>query len=144
MTGVQTCALPIWINDAYLFYKKATELAPYNLDFLNKLGVNLMSQNKPDDAKKIYEKIISEDSKDASAYCNLGFIFFIQKDFASAEINYDKSLALNPDFETALLNKIQLYVTQNKNGKAKIILHQMLKKNPNDKHLLAIKQKLNL
>lgn len=132
------------ISDAYSFYKKATELAPYDLDFLNKLGVNLMSQNKPEDSKKIYERIISEDPKDASAYCNLGFIYFIQKDFTSAEINYNKCLALDPDFEMALMNKIQLYVTQNKKDKAKIILDQMIKKNPKDKHLLLIQQKLNL
>lgn len=132
------------INDAYLFCKKAAELAPYNLEFLNKLGANLMSLNKPNDSKKIFERIIHEDPKDASAYCNLGFIFFIQKDFSSAEINYDKSLALDPDFETALLNKIQLYVTENKKDKAKNILFQMLKRNPKNQYLLVIKQKLNL
>jgi len=132
------------INDAYLFYKKATELAPYDLDFLNKLGVNLMNQNKTEDSKKIYKRMISEDPKDASAFCNLGFIFFIQKDFSSAEINYNKSLSLDPDFETALLNKVHLYVTENKKDKAKIILNQMLKKNSKDQRLLLIKQKLNL
>ncbi|MBI4947863.1 MAG: pilus assembly protein TadD [Bacteroidetes bacterium] len=130
------------INDAYLFFKKATELAPYNLDFQDKLGVNLVSQNKTEDAIKIYEKIISEDPKDASAYSNLGFIYFIKHDFTSAEINYDKSLALDPDFKTALMNKIQLYVTQNKNSQATSILNQMLRKNPHDQRLLSIKQKL--
>jgi tetratricopeptide (TPR) repeat protein len=140
----KTNTMQQWQKNENEYYKKATILAPYNLEFLNKLGVNLMSQNKPEESKKIYEKIISEDAKDASAFCNLGFIFFTQQDFASAEMNYNKSLALDPDLETALMNKIQLYVTQNKNNKAKDILKQMLKKNPKDQRLLLIKQKLNL
>ena len=128
-------------NEAYSYYKKATELSPYNLDFLNKLAGNLFNQNKQDEAKKIYEKIISENPKFASAYCNLGFIYFMQRDYNSAEKNYDKSLSLDPDYEIALMNKVRLFVTKGENDKAKRLLTQMVKKNPtNEKAKMILKQ----
>ena len=129
------------INNEYLFYKKAADLAPYNLDFLNKLGGNLLSQNKLPEAKSIYEKIISEDSKIASAYCNMGIIYFLEKNLALAEKYYEISLILDPDYENALLNKVQLYYTLGKNKEAIDILHKMLKKDPaNEKVKNILKQ----
>ena len=129
-------------KEAFSFYKKATELSPYNLEFLNKLGGNLFSQNKHDEAKKVYEKIIAENSNSASAYCNLGFIYFLKMDFTSAEKHYNKSLLLDPDYEFALLNKIQLYLMQGKNDSAKKTAQHMLRKNPKNEKAKSILEKI--
>ena len=128
---------------ANLFLKKATELAPYNMDFLNKFAGNLFALNKQDEAKKIYEKIISEDSKYAPAYCNLGFIFFLRQDFNSAEKNYDIALSLDPDYELALMNKTQLYITEGVYEKAKSIFNLLLKKNPKNEKLKKILKEIS-
>lgn len=129
-------------DKAYPYYKKASTLSPYNLEFLNKLGGNLFSQNQYDEAKKIYEKIIAENSNSASAYCNLGFIYFMNMNFPAAERYYEKSLLLDPDYEFALMNKVQLYLMQGKNDKAKKIAQQMLIKNPKNEKAKSILEKM--
>jgi TolA-binding protein len=127
---------------ASFYYKQASAQAPYNLDFLNKLAGNIFSQNKMDEAKAIYERIISENPKFAPAYCNLGYIYFMQQDLEKAEVNYNKSLALDPDYEIALMNKVQLFVAEKKNDKAKIILENMIKHNPMNDKAKTILQKI--
>lgn len=131
------------INDAFLFYKKATELAPLHPDFLNKLAGTLMAQNKRDEAKNIYEKIIVENPKIASAWCNLGFICFLEQDFGNAEENYSRALALDPDYELAWLNKAQLYLTQGRKNEAKNILLMLLEKNPKNEKVRSLLKKVN-
>jgi len=129
------------INDAYLFYERANALAPLNIDFMNKLGGNLMSQNKTENAQKIYEKIISEDSKYAPAYCNLGFIYLQNGNKEKARTFYDKALSLDPDYEQALLNKAGLFLHEKKNSEALFIAKRILKKNPKNEQALAIQMK---
>ncbi|MBI4930335.1 MAG: tetratricopeptide repeat protein [Bacteroidetes bacterium] len=127
--------------EAYIFYNKANELSPFNIDFMNKLAGNLASRNKPDEAKNIYEKIISEDSKYAPAYCNLGYIYFLKQDFVSAEKNYNQSLALDPDYEQALINKAGLLLYEKKNSEALAVAKRILKKNPENEQALAIQMR---
>ena len=127
--------------NAFPFLKKACELAPYNMDFQNKYAGCLLSLNKKEEAENIYEKIISEDPEFAPAYCNLGFIYFLGHEFVLAEKNYDQSLSLDPDYEIALYNKVQLYITKNENKKAASILSEMIKKNPkNEKAEMILKR----
>jgi tetratricopeptide (TPR) repeat protein len=97
-------------DKAYKHYKQATELAPFNLDFFTKLAGNLCNQNKPNEAKVMYQKILAQNPKIASAYCNLGYIYFTERDYRAAETNYNKSILLDPNNEIALLNKVQLLV----------------------------------
>lgn len=129
------------ITDAYLFYKRANELAPLNIDFMNKLGGNFISQNKTGEAKEIYEKIISEDSRYAPAYCNLGFIYLKNGNKEKALEYYNKALALDPDYEQALLNKAGLYLYEKKNSEALAIAKTILKKNPKNEQALAIQMR---
>jgi tetratricopeptide (TPR) repeat protein len=117
---------------AYKHYKKATEFAPFNLDFFNKLAGNLFSQNKPNEAKIIYQKILAENPKIAPAYCNLGYIYFTERDYRAAEIYYNKSILLDPNNEIALLNKVQLLVSKGEIKQAQYILNQLVKREPNN------------
>ena len=128
-------------NEAYRFYKKANELSPLNIDFMNKLGGNLASQDKQMEAKKVYEKIISENPKHAPAWCNLGFIYLQSGNTVKANQYYDKALALDPDYLQALLNKAGLLLYEKKNKEALSITKRILKKNPKNKQALAIQMR---
>ena len=68
----------------------------------------------------------------APAYTNLGFIYLQAGNDAKAETLYDQALALDPDYEQALLNKAGLYFYRNQATKAKPYLHRALKLNPNN------------
>lgn len=129
------------VNDAFLFYKNATELAPYDLDFQNKLAGNLFAQNKTKEAQKIYKKIISENPNYASAWSNLGFIYLQSGNANKAREYYDKALGLDPDYEQALLNKAGLFLYEKKNSEALAIAKRIIKKNPKNEQALAIQMK---
>jgi tetratricopeptide (TPR) repeat protein len=115
------------ITEAYDYFKKAAELAPLNPEFENKLGAVLVTMNKTDEAQTIYETIIKEDPKFAPAYCNLGYIYLLKGNGFMAELNYNQALALDPDYEQAVINKAGLYVSQKQNEKAKQLLRQFVK-----------------
>ena len=50
-----------------------------------------------------------------------------------AEIYYNKALALDPDYETALLNKAGLLLYQQKNNEAKKLLQHCVSKHPSSR-----------
>ncbi len=128
-------------NNAFVFYQKSSSLAPYVLDFQNKLAGNVFAQNKTNEARKIYQKIILENSNYAPAWSNLGFIYLQEGNTEKARECYDKAIALDPDYEQALLNKAGLLLYEKKNSEALVIAKRILKKNPKNKQALAIQMK---
>ncbi len=69
----------------------------------------------------------------------MGFAFVQNKNFAEADRCYDKALALDPDFQQALLNKAGLYNYQGKKKEAAGFLRRILRRDPGNE---AVKQVL--
>ena len=130
-------------DEAFVYYKRADDLAPFNPDFKNKLAGMLVSIGKHAEARKHYEEIINEDPKFAPAYCNLGYVMLLAGDQVKAEQMYDKALALDPDYELALMNKAGLYAFQKKYAKALEYVNLVLKKDPQNQQALQVKKQLN-
>ncbi len=119
---------------ALSFYQRATELAPYELDFQNKYGTLLMQSGNPAGAKKVFEFVVSQYPKYPAALSNLGYIYLSESgDTAKARELYDKAIALNPDYWQAWYNKAGLYAYQKNFVEAKRVLNYVLKRNPKDK-----------
>lgn len=130
-------------NDALPYFRRAYELASYDLNFANKYATALISNGNHADAKKVLEFVISENPKNASAYTNLGYLkLIVEKDTSSARHNYDKALALNPDYEQALLNKAGLFVFRKKYDDARIVLKKILKKYPENETAKSLLRQL--
>ena len=128
--------------DAYLFYKKADELSPYNPEFKNKLGASLMAQNKVNEAIPIFESILKEDSKYVPAINNLGYADLISGNADKAEKCYNLASALDPDYEPLLMNMAGLNIYKKKYKTAEDILKQILKKNPENKQAIKVLEQL--
>src|SRR5690606_1823733 len=60
-------------DSALPWYKRATEIWPYALDFNNKYGTCLLVLNRLDDAKKVFEFVIGQSPAHISANTNLGY-----------------------------------------------------------------------
>ena len=129
--------------NAYIFFKKADELAPYNPEFKNKLGVSLMAQNKVQEAVQIFELILKGDSKFVPAINNLGYANLVNGNALKSELLYRSALKLDPDYEPLLMNVAGLNIYKKKYTEAKKILTQILKKNPKNEQAKNILKQLN-
>jgi tetratricopeptide (TPR) repeat protein len=118
------------MKNAVKWFEKAAELAPYNLEFRNKLGSAYMNSGKIAEAEKEFEFMIKEHPKNISAYTNLGFIKISQNKVAEAEQLYNKGMQLSPDYEPLLLNLAGLKAFKKDFKGAVEVLEQILKKNP--------------
>jgi tetratricopeptide (TPR) repeat protein len=130
------------INRSVKWFEKAIELAPYNLEFRNKLGSAYMNAGKIAEAQKEFEFMIKEHPKNISAYTNLGFIKISQNNVVEAEQLYNKALKLDPDYEPLLLNLAGLKAYKKDYKGAIEVLNQILKKNPGNAQAKMALQRL--
>lgn len=126
------------------YYKKAVTLAPYVLDFENKYGTLLTELQQTDEAKKVFRFIVGEDPNNAQGWCNLGYLILAtERNVDEARNCYNKSLALNPDYDQAIINSAGLYAFTGDIKKAKELLNAYIKRYPDNKKVNAVLQSLN-
>lgn len=121
---------------AISYFKNAVKLAPFGLDFRNKLGSALASINQIKEAEVQFTEILKEYPKHVSALTNLGFIRLQQGNIIEAEKLYSKAESLDPDYEPLLSNYTGLYLYKNNYTKAKEYLDRILKRNPKNEMAL--------
>jgi len=120
-------------KSALKYYEKAYMLAPLHIDFANKYATFLLQNQDTENARRIFEKIIMEYPKNPQAWSNLGFLHLLKdKNISKAGEYYKKALALDPDYEQALLNQAGLYLFMKKPVDAEKILRRVLKRNPDN------------
>ena len=130
-------------QNAYTYFNNAVTLAPYDLDFQNKMGATLVQLNRADEAKKVFADILKSDPEYVPAMSNLGFVILAaEHNLDKSKELYDKALALEPDYEQALLNKAGWYAYNNQLPQARELLHQLLRKHPDNKEAAAALSKL--
>ncbi|HXC03887.1 MAG TPA: tetratricopeptide repeat protein [Bacteroidia bacterium] len=129
-------------NDALLFYRKATALAPFQLDFQNKMGLVLLDLGKKEESAKTFDYIIGEDPEYASAWNNRGRLYFYESNLDKAGMFIDKALALDPDLLSALKNKVDLYNAHKEYEAARTLLLKIMKKYPGDTDAKSLLEKM--
>ncbi|MGC6470887.1 MAG: tetratricopeptide repeat protein [Flavobacteriales bacterium] len=112
------------------FYLRATELAPYVIDFRLKLADFYSSKDNYTMAEKEYRFILSEFSKNEQAWCNLGFILFKKGELDDALSCYNEALSLNPKHIQTLTNMASLYLFQGNIKEGKLYLEQIIELDP--------------
>ncbi|MEO6169268.1 MAG: tetratricopeptide repeat protein [Chitinophagales bacterium] len=126
---------------AFDFYQRAVELKSADPEFRNKLGSTLVALKRVNEAQDVFQRIVQDHPKYAPALSNLGYIYFLNSDFDYAGSLYDKALALDPDYEQALMNKIALLIVLRKNNDAVKLAARVLKINPqNEKAKVVLKE----
>lgn len=118
---------------ALVFYKKAATAAPFNLDFQEKLGTAYVAIQYLPQAMQTFEFIIKENPKRKIAQCNLGYVKALMGKYEEAEKHYDFAIALDPDYEQALLNKVSLLFRKNDKAACLKLINRILKINPENK-----------
>ena len=116
---------------ALRFFQSAVEGMPFNLEFLEKLGVAQSSMKQWKQAEQTLRRVLKENPKRPLALSNLGFALVMQNRVSEGETFYDQALSLDPDYEQALLNKIAVRLYQKDKSTARSLVQRLLKINPN-------------
>ena len=114
------------------YLEQAIKLAPYTLEFHEKLGVAYIQLQRLEDAARTFGFVLKENSKRPIALCNLGYVKVLQSRFTEAETLYDAALRLDPDYEQALLNKAAIRLAATDTEAARELIDQVLKINPDN------------
>ncbi len=125
------------------FYKNAIGLAKYNLEFQNKYGSLLTKMKKIPEAREVFQFIVSEYPKFASAHVNLGYVFALMGDFQNAESHYETALGLNPDNKTGLINYSVLLMNTGSFPKAKELAARVLEIDPENTQARLLMMEIN-
>ena len=129
------------IKHAFVWIELACKLAPYQLDFRNKKATLLAQQNRVEEAIKEFEFVLSEHPKNMQAMVNLGYLSMLQGKVNEAASLYAKAYALDPDYESLLLNYAGYWLYVGNNAEAEKLLKHCLSKHPqNPKAKLILAQ----
>ena len=109
---------------------KVETFKPDDPQYLLLQGEKTLNQGKLDEARVIFEKIISIGYSDARLKFDLGEIYFQKKDWASALKYFIESRELDPAFSESYLKIGQIYSYQNKMDLAEMNLTKAYKLNP--------------
>lgn len=117
-------------KEALNYIRAAVEVAPYILEFRNKLGVIALANNDIALAKQSFEFIYKENPKFVSALSNLAYLYMQEGKLNEAEELLNRAIYLDPDYEQALFNKASIYMFKNDKLEAIKIIKRILKRNP--------------
>jgi tetratricopeptide (TPR) repeat protein len=117
-------------EEALPWYKRATDILRFSLDFQNKYGTCLLALNRLSEAQKTFDFVLKEDPDYVSANTNIGYIYMQQNNTTMAYYHLLKANHLDPDHQQTIFNLAVLYHGEGKNDKAKAILLRLLKRDP--------------
>jgi tetratricopeptide (TPR) repeat protein len=120
------------LQQAKAFFERATALRKYNLEFQEKLGVTYARLGQLTPAKEVFNFVLSENPDRPLVYANLGYMSAAEGKMDRAHYYYDKALKLDPDYETALMNKAALFMHQQEMMKAIELLQHLVEKHPDN------------
>lgn len=121
------------VQEAIDYYKKATALAPYDLDFRNKLALAQDNLQLFSEARKNYEFILKENPKIATVHVNYGFLILrMENNPQKALSHYQTALSLDPDNVQAMINSAGVYLFYKDLDTAKGFLKKALSVDPSN------------
>ncbi|MDG1348609.1 MAG: multiheme c-type cytochrome [Flavobacteriales bacterium] len=120
-------------EQALSHFQQASKLAPYQLDYQLKLGVQLVKMKDYPYSTKVFKSILSEYPLHKQALVNLGYLSILNEDFSVAENYLKQAIALDPDYLQAYENLVLLAQMQNKIEQVKAYLNKILEIAPGHK-----------
>lgn len=129
--------------NAVVYFKKAVDVLPYNLDFNLKLGSAYFRVNNFSDAQKVFAFIINENPKYQKAWMNLGAVYLQNGNYSEAESALLQAIQLDPDYLQARLTLVDLYINTRQKQKAKEELKYLQAYYPDDIYVKQMQQSVN-
>lgn len=125
-------------DSALPWYRRATALKKYGLDFQNKYGICLLALNRLPEALQVFNFVVSENPAHVSANTNLGYIYMQEGRDAMAYDYMMRANQLDPDYEQNLLNLAVWYHNNQQPARARSSILHLLKKHPQNDRARAM------
>jgi tetratricopeptide (TPR) repeat protein len=129
-------------KEAVSWFSKAAELAPFNLEFRNKLGTCYAEVGELGSAEEEFSFILRENPKFAAVYANMGYVQMLKGSPSEALRLYKIGISLDPDNEVLLLNLAGYYLFTGDKRKAENYLDSVLRLNPGNQKALEAKRRI--
>ncbi len=120
------------------WYKRATEIWPYALDFESKYGTCLLMLKKYGEAQKVFAFIINENLDYTVANTNLGYLYMQQGNQALSYHYLQRANELDPDNEQTLINLAVWFHGNGQNEQAAKYLTNLLRRHPDNQQAKAM------
>jgi Flp pilus assembly protein TadD/2-polyprenyl-3-methyl-5-hydroxy-6-metoxy-1,4-benzoquinol methylase len=121
--------------EAIAFYRKASELASDNKDYLSHLSYALLLNGEYELARREAEKVIALDRNYIEAHINLARIFSITGQLQLAADSYDNALLIEPKSLTTILEYAQTLQNYNETDAAQSVVGQAISNMPTNSQL---------
>jgi type IV pilus assembly protein PilF len=117
---------------AVTHFKKALQLKPDYAVAKNNRGVAYLNEQKYDEAIAIFKEVSGDLLYATPHYplTNIGFAYYMKKDYKEAEIYYQKALELEPSFPLALRGLGRTYLAMGKGAAAQAALTAAIDSDP--------------
>jgi hypothetical protein len=129
-------------DSALPWYRRATEIWKYSLDFQNKYGTCLLATGKAAEALEVFKFILAENPNHISANTNIGYIYMQQGSSTMAYDHLQRARQLDPDHEQNLINLAVWYHASQQPDKARTTLQHLVRKHPANEQARAMLQDL--
>jgi ssDNA-binding Zn-finger/Zn-ribbon topoisomerase 1 len=118
------------LSAAQSYFNRAVQLEPFNLELLNKKASTLALTGKNAEAKLVYEQLLALYPNAKEAYTNLAYLYMLEFNWNQADALLGSALALDPDYEQALINRTILYIELKEKDKARDWANRLMNVNP--------------
>ena len=125
-------------STAEKYFKEATVLMPFVIDYKIKYGNFLLKIYKKHDAFVVFIKALELNPTIKEVHLNLGYIDILTGEFETADNRLKQAIALDPDYILAYENLVLSAQMQNKMEEAKVYLNKILEIAPNHKASLIL------
>lgn len=123
--------------------KHILEIDPKNASALNAWGYTLADRNERlNEAHDLIQRALDQSPDNPYILDSLGWVLYRQGDLAGAEIHLRRALALLPEAEV-YAHLAEVLKAQGRTHEARAVLHEGLRKSPNDARLLDVQGKLD-
>ena len=118
------------VAQATTFLNRALENEPTNPEVNYSLGMLYARSSQNEKARQYLETAINLRPDYADALNNLGVLFVQQQRYPEAEEKFKACIRIAPNFDQSYLNLARLYLVEKDNDKARAVLQELLRNQP--------------
>lgn len=115
------------------YLKNALAIRPDATDALYALGMVYQDAGTYDKAMETYMRLVQVDSTYRTAWHNMGYVNYLQKDYDTALVNVNRAVALEPNYHQAIFLRGLIYEARGDKEKAKREYSYVIQMAPNYK-----------